>query len=390
MTESVEVTHVTLDVTEEDPLKLDWGTPAGAESSYHVRAQILRDASTEVRARLEDLITTAMATRSANQALTVDAELRKLADAGRNLRGAIFKNVPGLPDDSETYRTETNWLPNLQSVEMHVRVAQGIYVPWGLVYDGSSEDIATGNFSHFWCLKYHLSTVYNKIPPSIVVKPTPTGEANIVWLSHSDAWKKAFAQIPPAERTLVEQKLFDKAPVIFSTQAFFDFWVRDKKKLNTDLLYFFGHANGAALEFNKEDVLKLEHFPDVLKRKPPTQYPACLVFLNGCHTAIGDDDRGGFMEATAHVGYCGFIGTEAKIPDVFALRFANAFLTRLLYTGKRAITIMDELRRDFWPLSLAYNLSCHPDFRFVPKADELVPTLALPNFSQEPIGSEKV
>ena len=96
------------------------------------------------------------------------------------------------------------------------------------------------------------------------------------------------------------------------------------------------------------------------------------------------------MQATAYGGYCGFIGTEAKIPDVFALRFANAFLTRLKYTGRKAVAIMGELRRDFWPLSLAYNLSCHPDFRFVPKANESAPALALPNFSQDPIGSEKV
>ena len=96
------------------------------------------------------------------------------------------------------------------------------------------------------------------------------------------------------------------------------------------------------------------------------------------------------MEATAYRGYCGFIGTEGKIPDVFALRFANAFLTRLRYTGKRAMAIMDELRRDFWPLSLAYNLSCHPDFRFVPKADGAITLLALPNFSEDPIGSEEV
>ena len=96
------------------------------------------------------------------------------------------------------------------------------------------------------------------------------------------------------------------------------------------------------------------------------------------------------MEATAYRGYCGFIGAEGKIPDVFALRFANAFLTRLIYTGKTAGAIMDELRRDFWPLSLAYNLSCHPGFRFVPKGDEAAPALAPPDFSQDPIGSERV
>src|SRR5438132_7643152 len=294
MTESAEVTHVILDVTEVDPLKLDWGTPASPESSYHVQAHVLRDASAKVRARLEELITAAMAKRATNQSLTVGVELKKLAEAGRALRNAIFQHVPGFQNELEAYRTENDWLPNLQNVEMHVRVAQGIYVPWGLVYDGdpsqlsgAQEDIAVDKFSNFWCLKYRLSTLYNKIPPSITLKPTATSEIQIVWLSHEGAWTKAFGQIPATEQTLVQQKLFGKTPVICSTEAFTDLWIRDKKKLETDLLYFFGHADGATLEFNKGNVLKLEDFPDLLRRTPPKQHPACLVFLNGCHTGVG-------------------------------------------------------------------------------------------------------
>jgi len=397
MIESVEATHVILDVTEVDPLKFDWGTPASAESTYHVRVRTLTDASVKVRSRLEELITSAMAKRAANQPLAVGLELKKLAEAGRELRAAIFKAIPGFPDELEAQRTENDWLPNLQNVELHVRVAQGIFVPWGLAYDGDieelsgrSEDTGLDKYSNFWCLKHHLSTLYNRIPASIVVKPTATSEVKIVGLRHARAWTRAFAQIPPDEQVMVEQSLFGNAPIISSTQQFFDFWIRDRKKLETDLLYFFGHADGAALEFDKGDVLRLENFPDVLKRMPPKQHPACLVFLNGCHTAVGDDDSGGFMEATAYGGYCGFIGTEAKVPDVFALRFANAFLTRLMYTGKKAKIVMDEVRRDFWPLSLAYNLSCHPDFRFTPKLTEPVPDLEVPNFSKDPIGSERM
>jgi hypothetical protein len=399
MTEAKEVTHVMLDVKEEDPLKLDWGTPASPESSYRVPAHILRDASDEVRARLEELIGAAMTKRRANQPLTLGLELKKLAEAGQGLRNAIFRSVPGRPDEDEAYRIQNDWLPSLQNVEMHIRVwvPRGIYVPWGLVYEGDlsqlsgvPEDIGSEKFSGFWCLKYRLSTLYNTILASIVAKPTTTTEVRIVRLSHRHAWTTAFRRIPSKERTLVKQRLFGRAPAICSEKAFRDFWVKEKKSLETDLLYFFGHADGAALEFKKGDVLRLKEFPDVLRRRPAKQHPACLVFLNGCHTAIGDDDSGGFMVATAYGGYCGFIGTEGKIPDVFALRFANAFLTRLLYTGKRAMAIMDELRRDFWPLSLAYNLSCHPDFRFLSKPDEAVPALAVPDFSQEPIGSNTV
>ena len=397
MTDSAERTHVTLDIAEENPLKFGWRTPVSDESSYHVRANVLADASQEVRARLEDLIATAMENRAAKQPLRVGLELKKLAKAGRGLRDAIFSSVPGIPDEQEAYRTGGEWLPNLDNVEMHVRVPQNVFVPWGLVYDGDSSQLpedpeatAIAMFSDFWCVKYHLSTLYNRIPDSIVLKPRRTEDARVVWLSHKGAWTKAFGQVPPREQTVVERKLFGDNARIYSTEEFRDFWIRDKKKLETDLLYFFGHADGAALEFSKGDTLRLGEFPDIFRRRPPMSYPACLVFLNGCHTAVGDDSTGGFMEATAVQGYCGFIGTEAKIPDVFALRFANAFLERLLHTGAKVGAIMDALRGDFWPLSLAYNLSCHPKFRFLPADVVSELEISTPDFSLDAIGSEKV
>jgi len=181
-----------------------------------------------------------------------------------------------------------------------------------------------------------------------------------------------------------------RAGDICSSRDFEKIWKTQKKCLETDLLYFFGHASGTALAFDKNDLLTMDVFPEILKRKPPADRPACMVFLNDCHTAIGDDKNGGFLQATAYGGFCGFVGTEAEVPDVFALRFANAFLVRLLYTGSRAIEVMHELRSDYWPLSLAYNLSCHPDFRFDPQGVKPPPMLPAPDFSKDAIGSNKV
>jgi hypothetical protein len=113
------------------------------------------------------------------------------------------------------------------------------------------------------------------------------------------------------------------------------------------------------------------------------------VFLNGCHTAIGSSNEGGFLEATAHPGFCGFVGTEAEVPDIFALRLANAFLAELIYTGSTAMDAMKKVRRDYWPLSLAYSLSCHPDFRFITEGLSQS-TLPAPNFSNDAIGSSRV
>ena len=61
---------------------------------------------------------------------------------------------------------------------------------------------------------------------------------------------------------------------------------------------------------------------------------ACLVFVNGCCTATGHAD-GGFLEATGMQGFYGFIGTEANVPDVFALRFGLDFFTACFVAGSQ-------------------------------------------------------
>jgi hypothetical protein len=385
---------VTLDVKGNgDLLKVAWRSPAADVASYQIDGNRLIKRSATVRDRLQDLITAAMKKRAAHESLTLGLELKELAMAGRKLRDAIFFPEAGYQDE-ESLEAE-GWLASLSEAVIHVTIDRQIYIPWGLIYDGDpellsndAEDISIDRFRDFWCLKYRLSTLYNRIRGGVVSNPRTTGEARMVKLINEGAWAKAFRQVSHSEQELVAAMF--KADDISSSKDFEKIWKTQKKCLETDLLYFFGHANGTALAFEKGDVLTMDDFPEILRRKPPADRPACMVFLNGCHTAIGDDKEGGFLQATAYGGFCGFVGTEAEVPDVFALRFANAFLSQLLYTGLRAIDVMNKIRRDYWPLSLAYNMSCHPDFRFNPQGVPLPDMLPAPDFSKDAIGSDKV
>jgi len=385
---------VTLDVKGNGGLlKVVWRSPAADVASYQIDFNRLMNRSAEVRDRLHNLITTAMKNRSDHQSLRLGLELKELARAGRKLRDAIFFAEAGY-NDEEGFEAE-EWLVSLTEVVIHVTIDRQIYIPWGLVYDGDpeilsdeAEDISIAKFSGFWCLKYRLSTLYNRIRGGIVRNPRTTGEARIVKLVNEGAWAKAFNQVSEAEQKLVAAMFREND--ISSSKDFEKIWKTQKKCLETDLLYFFGHADGTALAFRKGDLLTMDDFPEILRRKPPADRPACMVFLNGCHTAIGNDKEGGFLQATAYGGFCGFVGTESEVPDVFALRFANAFLSQLLYTGSKAIEVMDKIRRDYWPLSLAYNLSCHPDFQFNPHGVIPPDMLPTPDFSKDAIGSEKV
>lgn len=385
---------VTLDVKGNgDLLKIDWRSPAAGVASYQIDTNRLVNRSLEVRESLQALITAAMTNRLANKPLNVGLELKNLARAGKRLRDAIFFDEPG--DNEEQGVEAEEWLTTLKEAVIHVTIDRQIYIPWGLVYHGDpetladdAEDLSIEKFRDFWCVRYRLSTLYNRIRDRVVRNPRTTGEARIVKLTNQAAWMRAILQVSPAEQELAAA-LFP-ADDIVSSSEFERTWRTEKKCMETDLLYFFGHANGTALAFEKGDLLTMDEFPEMLRRRPPSDRPACMVFLNGCHTAIGDRREGGFLQATAYGGFCGFVGTEAEVPDVFALRFANAFLSRLLYTGATALDVMTEVRRHYWPLSLAYNLSCHPDFRFLAQTAPPSDLLPPPDFSIDAMGSNKV
>ena len=348
------MTEIRLDVKGDgdNRLKLDWKTIASDEWWYHVDRRALCDRGKTARLRLQDLVDAAMA----NKPLSVP--LKNLARAGADLRERIFSSEPE-PDipGAENWGVEADkWFLGASEAILHLRIDQRVYIPWGLAYDGDPDKLPDddkvcqniGTYAGFWCVKYKLSTLYNRIRDSVVKQPRPVSSATRVKLVHQGAWTLASKSLSSEEKAL-DALLFNHT--IDSKDGFNAEW-KKKKRNETDLLYVFGHSNGIALEFSKGQVLSIDEFKDNIRRSPPQEKPACIVFMNGCQTVIGDDEKGGFLEATGYMGYCGFIGAEAKIPDVFALRFGNLFLTRLLYSGDRTIHVMHQMRVEHWPLSL--------------------------------------
>src|SRR5262249_20866559 len=90
--------------------------------------------------------------------------------------------------------------------------------------------------------------------------------------------------------------------------------------------------------------------------------------LNGCFTAASEADES-FLIAIGQPGFFGFIGTEAAIPDDFALRFGQEFVRRFCDSGNPLFHVMDELWREHWPLGLLYSIYCSPDIRTRPPKD---------------------
>ena len=116
----------------------------------------------------------------------------------------------------------------------------------------------------------------------------------------------------------------------------------------------------------------------------------CSVDLpHGCSTAVGGDNKG-FIEAMTREGFCGFIGTETDIPNIFAFRFGAAFLHYMLETGWPVLDVVNTMRREHWPLSLLYQIYASPTFR-IPR-DVVVSTwpASTSNFSLGPLGAKSI
>jgi hypothetical protein len=95
----------------------------------------------------------------------------------------------------------------------------------------------------------------------------------------------------------------------------------------------------------------------------------------------------GFLAVTCGPGFCGFIGAEAKIPDIFTLRFVTQFIDWFYASGETIEHVMRTLRKAHLPLSLAFSLSCARDLRLSVAKPRPLPAELPPNFSYEPVAS---
>lgn len=357
---------------------LTWDLPNWPNLHYHVDKTILQEYGQEARKALQEVVDDARAKKP------LGPSLKKLASAGRDLRYAIFLVSGKEAIDADFVRRQLPTSDNLW--RLLITLDERVYVPWGLAYDGdlppdNPAAITPALYSGFWCLKYNVSTLHSLCDPRGVLKPRSNEEVQMLRIVNKPCWDDAEKEVPPAEKALLNSVWACSKTPITSSEEFFKTWQQWHK--DVDLLYLYCHANGVKLALSGDDEISTTKFRMNVRHDAHHTWPVCLVFLNGCQTAVGAD-RGGFMEATGDTGFCGFIGTEAKVPDLFAFRFAADFFGHLLYDEMTVVEIMENLRRQHFPLSLVYSTCCHPQFKIKRIAG---PPAALPtrNLSDEPL-----
>lgn len=385
--------HVTLQDTDE--LKVAWRTGGREFPAYAVDRLMIEEYSKAARDAL--LVMAREAVKSADSSATTQS-LRVVMRSGKKLYESLFINRQGALQNRIRTWLETRTAACAQSgtaVYLHIYCDRRLYVPWGLVFQ-DSDDVVDSNSgsiedSHgLWALKYRLSATMVPLEPEPSWLPRPSGTP-ILTVRNATVYSnvlKALRQIAPAETAFVEAFLQSQPNIAANSSGEF-FAVMAKERARVGILHFFCHADGSRLELDVQDCISVSDFKRATVASDPSEYPTRFVFLNGCATA-GGSPVGAFMEATSRLGLCGLIGTETKVPAVFALRFGSALLHDLATSGDRVVDIIYRLRRQHWPLGLIYCLYGEPFFRIDAPA---APSLAAPpsfggNFSGAAGGQE--
>lgn len=373
---SVDIRH-----HESHSLKVTWHhDQGGSYPPYLVDPAPLMHYAGVIRQKLSPLI---IAARKDGRAF--GPALKDIARGGQNLYDALFLESAGsrglaseIRDDLESRSSPCRIL---------IKVEPRIHIPWGLLYcepgDRISESGLIEDLGGFACLKHHLSTIHSRIP--VLPKPRKDVPFQLLPVFNKRSFESARGILRPDEQEFVDELMRRFSEPTFSKSAFEQRWRTTALKFG--LIYFYCHANGKELALDLEDRVDIFTLRLLGNESPDASERVCLLFMNGCATAVGSPD-GGFLEAASHSGFCGFIGTEAKIPDVFALRFGTAFLHLFLTSGLPLWRVMQILWRQHWPLSLLYGIYGNPLIR-VGSESELapLPPALCGNFSSETVGT---
>jgi hypothetical protein len=363
---------------------------------YSVDLGDLKKRAKAVRKKLFELIADVRAKKSPGP------RLKELAREGKLLYDKMFWSVD--PGNAWAADARSRVQELTGPIRAQFEVDRLIHIPWGLLYDGDPQalpddpgpppdDPGSSPFNpatcgpevyqNFWCMKYSVATIYHDNPPPRgVVGPLDASSFCVLPLLNKGVLDRTRPELKTIESDALNKFLQNPR---YTRSAFLN--ASDVLKDRHGLLYFLCHANGEQLALDTEEIDPVDF--DTLKPNGLDQSTACLVFLNGCDTAVGASDSG-FLKATCRSGFYGFIGTETKVPDLFALRFGLAFLREFLCGGEPLYKVVRGLRDRHWPLSLLYSLYAYPLLSLHPIPDPTGMAALTANFSTPPIGSKDI
>jgi hypothetical protein len=279
-----------------------------------------------------------------------------------------------LPQDRGATQEPSDWFYDLTQrsdtpVTILVNADPIVHVPWGLVHEFGTDHQEVDPYMGFWALRYQIAALYNGMTPRQLRTARSAEKVKLLSALNQAVFESAQRKLDPDVRDFILSFLDRPVGRAFTKKGCSERWAQVGD--NDCIIQFFGHANGSELRFSDTDLLNASGFRDIFRRessvvRPRTEPAYILTFLNGCASGSGED-ADSFLVATADPGFCGFIGAEAEIPDIFAMMFGYELLHLLMNEGASVREAMSRLLKKHRPMALLYGCYAHPDFTISPK-----------------------
>jgi molecular chaperone DnaK len=312
-----------------------------------------------------------------------DSALRMLARAGSRLFQQLFLH----PAAGADARRIGEWLRDY-SLDPGLRltvqiVADRAPLPWAMLYLGDASEGAELDWNNFLGMRHiieqlPLQTSLGTRDNQIVSEPSLAVSVNVntsidasMGITLVAEHQRYWTDTATARAGL---KLVSRSTMSEVVSALAD------RSTSDQIVYFYCHAttgghrigslDDAAIVMGTNDAVTLAD----LYIDAPTSVQLAgnpLVFVNACESAeLSPLFYDGFVPYFMAKGARGVIGTECKIPVLFAIEWADAFFEQFLDGAAVGTTVL-KLRRDFMrehnnPLGLIYAVHCDADTRIAP------------------------
>jgi hypothetical protein len=259
-------------------------------------------------------------------------------------------------------------------------VTQHFLIPWGILYVADEDEYDEDKIDprRFLGLKHIIECIplqQNNQVPDNVIKSHP--RLNVSLNVNTDIDLQTSMKLIDGQKSYWEQiKQRNTVQVVVRSKRDDILHALANGPTIDQILYFYCHAatnqqvglDETYLEFSEGTQLTLGD----LYRKKVTLPGKPLVFINACESAsLSPRFYDGFMPYFTSRGARGMIGSESKVPALFAATWARQFFNYFL-EGKRSVEeIFLQLRQDFFEnnnnlLGLLYALYCDADTQIDP------------------------
>jgi hypothetical protein len=349
-----------------DQYRLSWGDENTELFPYNVSAARVNSASDEVRAVLNQLTRHYRDCEISDQLPDFRPFLQDLAAAGEELCSALFPANSGSQITAKI-RTRIERLEGRPSLSI---ISEGtpLHVPWNFVFRGDpfARPAPTGTFADFkdfWSNVFSISVTFNRL--DFFDEPA-SREHCVLHALHASHFESALNSLPDEEeRARVKALLRLEVGVSTDWEDCRHKW--RKAEAIDSLVYIFGHSDGKYIYLSQDNQKKYRLDANgfqatFMKSHNVNSNTVCLI--NGCHTGVGLFGSG-FLTVSSMPGFQGFVGSEAELSSLFAIRYGAEFTKRLL-AGDCVKDIVETLRLDprFFPQSFIYTCFAQPRFKF--------------------------